>query len=83
MSNLFFNTAAKRVEQRCCSFYRPRIKPFLQQIRLLQVAARQVSTLFDYFYRKRAMLSDKCCWEIAQNRFTTHSAAILPVLPWL
>ena len=34
--NLFCNIAAKRVEQRCCAFYYPhRIKPVLQQIRLL------------------------------------------------
>jgi len=30
--------AAKRVEKRCCAFYHPRIKPVLQQFRLLQVA---------------------------------------------
>ena len=35
--NLFCNIAAKRVEKRCCAFYHPRIKPVLQQIKLLQV----------------------------------------------
>ena len=64
--NLFFNTAAKRVEQR---FYRPRIKPVVQQIRSLQVAARQVSTLFDYFYRKRAMLSDNVVGKLLKIAF--------------
>ena len=29
---------AKRVKKRCCAFYHPRIKPVLQQFRLLQVA---------------------------------------------
>ena len=35
--NLFCNIAAERVEKPCCAFYRPRIKPVLQQIKLLQV----------------------------------------------
>ena len=36
MCNLFFT--AKRVEKRFCAFYHPPFKPFLQQIKLSQVA---------------------------------------------
>ena len=30
--------AARQVEERCCAFYQQRIKPVLQQIRLMQAA---------------------------------------------
>ena len=43
--NLLCNIAAKRVEKRCCAFYHPRIKPVLQQIRLLQV---ELTLTFDW-----------------------------------